>query len=641
MDPSRNRARLALLAALASLSAASARADEVRVPIALDPPLLEHGLESRVFTEPGGAARIWDDGHGCNLLLLRHPRVSMRGDSVRIVADVEAHVGTPVFDDCLFGFEWRGVLEAIEAPSLDRERSSVVFRVTDSKLLETDGTESLAPSVLWDWIKADLPPRLETVTVDLSGTLATLRQALPLFLSNAPPDRVRGVVDSLALEDLRTTDAGLELTLRLSLPPPAAPAPSTAPAPALSDEERTSLDNAAQRFDAFLTVVLRQAGGDAADAGVRRELLEALLDARLELVDALASPSPAAEDPVRRIFFRSWERVTPTLRKLDDEVPGDGGLRYLSLVTAADALRALDALGAVSGFEISADGLRRLARVVTPASEADPLRYELDVDPRLRSALGFGPPLPEPEDVPESEPEPAPPAPRSGLWPAALRLFAAFAVGEAHAAEVNPLGDVPAGISREQLRRLDRWVPRPNELDVYLPLMRDLLQAVAAERLSADSLDGHYAPIFPPLVLATAWQETCWRQFVRVGGQVRAIRSRRGSVGLMQINTRVWRGFYSVPSLERHTSYNARAGSEILMRYLRDDVIGDREPPRGGSADDVARAAYSVYNGGPSTLRRAAPASRRERGVSSAFLEKFRAVRGGQDLAVAACFGGE
>ena len=617
--------------------AAASRADPVRVPIVIDPRLLAHLVEVRVFDQPGGVARMWDDGSGCNLLLLRHPQVSMHGEVLRVTADVEAHVGTPVGDSCLFAFEWHGMLEALEKPSLDRERTRVDFHVVDSSLLEPDGSQTLVDSVLWSWVKATVPSRLETVTVDLSETLATLRDALPLFLSGAPPQLVDGIVTSLGLEEVRPTDEGLALWLRFSLPaPPAPPAPS-APVPALSPEELARFEDAAERFDAFLTFVLRQAGSESGEADVRRELLRVLLDGREELVDVLASPPAGAGDPVRVVFLDTWESLAPALRRLGDEVPAEAGLRYLSLVTAADALRALDALGPFGGFEISADGLRRLARVVAPASAEDPLAYGSEVDPGLRSALGFGPPLPEPPDDPEQ-----PPDPRSELWPHFSRLLAAvswnpLAIGEARAAEAKSLGDALAGISLDQLRRLDRWAPRASELDVYLPLMRDLLRGVASERLAADSLDAQYKPIFSPLVLATAWQETCWRQFVRVAGNVRAIRSRAGAVGLMQINTRVWRGFYSVPSLERHVSYNARAGSEILMRYLRDDVVGDHARSA-ASPDDLAVAAYAVYNGGPADLERRAR-HRRARAVDRAFLEKFRAVEGGQDLAVAACFG--
>jgi len=70
-------------------------------------------------------------------------------------------------------------------------------------------------------------------------------------------------------------------------------------------------------------------------------------------------------------------------------------------------------------------------------------------------------------------------------------------------------------------------------------------------------------------VLATAWQESCWRQFVRRGGQI--VRpSPVGSVGIMQVNQCVWRGAYDQKGLLGDIAYNARARAEIVLHYLRD-----------------------------------------------------------------------
>jgi len=41
----------------------------------------------------------------------------------------------------------------------------------------------------------------------------------------------------------------------------------------------------------------------------------------------------------------------------------------------------------------------------------------------------------------------------------------------------------------------------------------------------------------------------------------------------MQVNSRVWRGFYDVPSLCRDIGYNAATGNEILLHYLTDYVL--------------------------------------------------------------------
>jgi hypothetical protein len=72
-----------------------------------------------------------------------------------------------------------------------------------------------------------------------------------------------------------------------------------------------------------------------------------------------------------------------------------------------------------------------------------------------------------------------------------------------------------------------------------------------------------------PPVLSTAWQETCWRQFVQKAGKVSPIISyNQSSVGLMQINVRVWRGIYRPEGLLWNAPYNMQAGCEILDLYF-------------------------------------------------------------------------
>jgi hypothetical protein len=52
----------------------------------------------------------------------------------------------------------------------------------------------------------------------------------------------------------------------------------------------------------------------------------------------------------------------------------DRALRYATFLAAGDALAAFDAAGPALGIEISADGLRRLARVLAPDYAGDPSR---------------------------------------------------------------------------------------------------------------------------------------------------------------------------------------------------------------------------------------------------------------------------
>src|SRR4029079_18835654 len=65
--------------------------------------------------------------------------------------------------------------------------------------------------------------------------------------------------------------------------------------------------------------------------------------------------------------------------------------RFASFIAAGDALAALDRAAPGLGIEISADGLRRVTRLLAPRSTEDPLRYSDDVDAALRALFGLAP----------------------------------------------------------------------------------------------------------------------------------------------------------------------------------------------------------------------------------------------------------
>jgi soluble lytic murein transglycosylase-like protein len=341
-------------------------------------------------------------------------------------------------------------------------------------------------------------------------------------------------------------------------------------------------------------------------------------------------------------------------------------LRWLSF-DRADALAALDALGPEMNLEISPAGLRRLARVIAPDDGGDPLATPTAVDPALRDALGFDAPLPPPEPNPEVEPgegeplepsetdppsepqepsetdEPLVPAPpESSLFRLLLRALSdprRWLTGVAHA-EPAP-APFPTGLSREQLARLNRWAPSRADLPEYLPLVRTLLRATSGHTAQAKSLAPGYRKLYGDLQLATAWQETCWRQYVRSRGKFRAIRSRAGAVGLMQVNARAWRGFYDDLGLTSDVAYNARAGSEILLHYLVDLALKRGEHRRAGGAENLVRATYAAYNGGPRHLARyrSELTAKSLRKIEESLFQKYEAVRSGRELEVARCFG--
>lgn len=581
----------------------------VRLPLVLDPVFLEHALTSQVYTEPGRRARVFDDGSGCHYLVLSEPRVTVDGGRLRLVSRAEARVGRAFGERCVLVVDFSGDLATWQQVAADPGGTAIAFEVVDSALAD-GGTVGDA---LWNMVKQHVHPRIGAVRIDLAPALTELRAMLPLLLPG-PASSAAAILDSVVLQSAGVVEGGVEAVLGFSVP--AVDEPGRAPAApaeeALSEEELARFGEVTRAFDGFVTYVVKSL---AARAGpeVRRGLLTVLIEARYDILRILASDVDArGPDPVRTLFLGTWSRLRPLLRELDPSAPGEQGLNLLGFIAAADALAALDAIGPPVALALSTDGLRRMARMLAPAREDDPLQVREGVDEELRGLFDFPPPRPAPQ---EEQPQ--------GWWPVPSLL-------PAHAAD--------ATLSK----RLDGWVPDDDELDEYLPLVHRLLVATVDEVLSGASLDGAYRPMFRAMVLATAWQETCWRQFMRANGRVQPLRSGGGAVGIMQVLPAVWRGFYDEKRLAREMGYNAAAGSEILLHYLVDYAIARGEHEQAGGVDNLPRAAYAAYNGGPSHLSRYRSSKTADslKRIDALFQEKYLAVAGGNELAVAACFNG-
>ena len=162
--------------------------------------------------------------------------------------------------------------------------------------------------------------------------------------------------------------------------------------------------------------------------------------------------------------------------------------------------------------------------------------------------------------------------------------------------------------------------------------------------LVANPLAGDYNSFFHILVLATAWQESCLRQFHVRAGKIRYLVSYNGSsVGLMQINERVWRGIYRVESLRWNISYNVNAGCEILNLYLRNFALKEIKPANPTDLHTIAQVTYAMYNGGPGQLKHFFKRSNTHSFYRSdrLFREKYTAVKEAKFDQLGLCFSGK
>jgi soluble lytic murein transglycosylase-like protein len=173
-----------------------------------------------------------------------------------------------------------------------------------------------------------------------------------------------------------------------------------------------------------------------------------------------------------------------------------------------------------------------------------------------------------------------------------------------------------------------------------LSKVHQILQNATEETLSKNLPPSKYHSLYRLLVLATAWQESCWRQLEKKRGKVTYLLSyNQTSVGLMQINERVWRGLYQRDSLRWDIRYNARAGTEILNRYMKDYAITRMEAQ--GLTDEtvLARAVYAMYNAGPDELQRFVKRYRSNspHDIDRLFKEKYEMTQKGDFEKIALC----
>jgi len=576
----------------------------VEVPLNMDYPLLQTLVVAQLFTGPDKKYQLLDDPSGCNSIELSNPQLSPQADALQILAEVDAELGVELFGGCRTVFAWEGEAGFLGIPVLSAEGDSVSFDPQDTWLTLANGSR-LAASTLPAGVHQRLKSYYAGYRLDLSPQLQALDSLLHEVLPSHQTQQLRALVNSLRISQLLVAQAALEITVSFDVPPVTLP-----PAPlteALSEEELKQWEQRWQMMDELLVEAIKHYAAATELRSLRLALLDILLESRYRLRDALVKPATRDNDVVRSWFMQSWQNLAPTIRKIALEHPGQEQLLWLSLLGATDALRALDQLGPGFGLDISTAGLRTLARLIN-AGEAPLLEYDNAVDPQLQQLFELQP------EVSQSE-------------PSALYLnFSLFS--RARAATPK--------------ERLNKWVPSRKDLGDYLPLVANLLTDSAEQILVDHPVDARYEGLYKRMVWATAWQESCWRQYMVKDSKRVPLRSNSGDVGLMQINERVWRGFFDQQKLRWDITYNVDAGTRILRDYLVKYALRKGEHHQPGGLQNLARASYSAYNGGPSQVaryRRVNPAPY-HRKVDSAFWNKYQQIEAGTAEGVSHCLGG-
>ena len=591
-----------VLAAL--LSPLPALAVEVTFPLTIDYGIVRAAVRKHLGEESGGALELWRTPDGCGTFVVRDPVLEPVDGRIRLTGPATATAGVPVMGWCFASVTWIGQAEILTRPELGHDWQ-LRFRDVDFKLYNTAGQPANVATRLWSVIRDWSAAELETFSYDLGPPVDEVRGLLRSF--STPTGSL-----AVALQTLRPRELAVEpdaLRLRVAIDLPQVPPVPSAPERALTRAEIQQWEALLDSWDGFLSFLVKDVAGPA-NAEMRTELLDLLLTARRDVAAVLGRGPEPGLDPIRPLFLRFWERLRAILQRTPGKGPEDArALRFVVFLAAGDALTAVDAAAPAAGLDFSANGLRRLARTLAPGYSGDPLEYSDAPDPKLQDLFRFR----DPDGPPRRIRRKPAAAPRSWLpsW---------LSPNPAHADEADEW--------RELSERLERWVPASNELPAYREIVDRLLTLAAERSFDGEALDARFDDLFRDLVKTVAWQESCWRQFVRDRSGVVPIQSSTGDFGMMQINVRIWRGFFNPVKLRWSAGYNAGAGAEILWQLL--GRYGIREAKE--RLSDAARSSYSAYNGGPRRYRRyRSPDTPPEiRLVDRAFWDKYQAMSAGQ-----------
>ena len=583
-------------------------APTITVPLTVDWPHLEQRIAEQLGLDAEGRGRLQSDR--CNLTDLSDLQLAVVEQRLELSLAVTVFTGLELAGSCRGPGPVHGRLQLEMRPGIDQGADAVVFQPTGAEFRRPDGAPGLLSRPSRLLADALILPRLAAVKIDVAALLAALDRLVESVLPPSDQQRPR-LAERGRLSEVGLVDEGLTVGIALSVN---RPAPSATPPPALLPldvQEQADWQRVEDELDGFLSVLIARMASQAEDRSLQLDFLALLLDSRQRIAEALTQDS-AGEDPVRDLFIEAWTGLRPLLARLEAiNVADDKDLRLAGFIAAGDLLTALDALGPEFGLDISKDGLRQLARLLL-ADEAPvsftPLPLNEDAD--LRRLFGLDP------DGPRARPA-LPAVPWWERWLPVAR------------ADSLPLAQALRGV-----------VARPAILEEYLAMVAQLLDELYADHMSSSRIPKDYREIFHPLVRATAWRESCWRHYVGPVDEPRVIRSSMGAVGMMQIMGRVWRGVYDVYRLEAEIDYNIAAGIEILEHYLVDYAIRRGEHRHPGGIDNLVRASYAAYNGGPSHLsrHRREDTSPRLRAIDESFWEEFTQIRDEGWPPVSRCF---
>lgn len=340
-------------------------ADQFTLPVQLDYSLIKKALVTQLYKGAGNTAELWNDKQGCSYLKLSDPQVSGQKGQIKLLNNLQARFGTGLGGQCVTLFEWAGVLETLQQPTINAAQSVLSLPITKVTATDREG-RSVSNNKIQELINRVAEPKLSAVKIDLNESRADIEKTVSEFLPEENAAEVKEMLNSLTVSSAEANENGVAIKLGFNAP---AKVKTKKPSAPLSDAELKQWQANWMEWDEFLSKAIQQAADDAKSPELRDTLMEILLESRSAIQAGLKEHDAEGDDPVRVLFTHTWERLAPQLKTLAKELPEIQGLRYMTFIAATDVIYELESLGAPFGVDISSDGLRKLARILNAGKQ--------------------------------------------------------------------------------------------------------------------------------------------------------------------------------------------------------------------------------------------------------------------------------
>ena len=610
----------------------------IHLPIMIDYSFLQSSIIRQAFNKPGEKAVPLDFGEGCGGIELWTPKVGPDKDKsmIKLGSNIKLRAGLPIGKTCIPLSEWEGYIEVFQKLFVDQKNMKLGLQTMDFQTLTPQRIRTSINPVLVDIIKTYLNPYLNKIVFDVDAPVKGLQNILPLFFQSKDQNNARSWLSTLRPGQVQIKQDGISLDLLMDIEKKLSQEKFVF---ADTLEEKQDIIKSWEEWDAFSVYQVHTLTGQPVTEEERNNILETILDARYDFFQKLEE-GKLAKDFVSQQFSGAWQTFGPVMRKYltkQHDISSD----FMLFTAVSDVLSALNKTGLNIGINFNRDALTKLAQLISIHGLSPVLQYSHDVDRKLLDFFGLGqiaPAVPVPSiyineiEIPGLSSENVGYNKRNLSYFYPLQFFLDLSSSRAFADEktVDP-------------KQIKPWVFKKDDFDPYLERTGRKLEQAYADVINKKRLDKRYHVLFKNLLLATAWQETCWRQFVESKGKVRPLESyNQTSVGFMQINVRVWRGIYQPEALRWDIDYNIQSGCEILDLYFQRYALR-RAETRTLDMDTLAMTVYAMYNGGPGQYQKFLLRRKNYKysKIDQLFWQKYLWVKGGQLNKLSVCLIGK